>query len=148
MGRFSKYSLELLCLLLVVMLMLSGCGVQEGQDQAPGESAGWEQITMEEAMELMASEEGYVILDVRRSDEFAQGHIPGAVNLANETIGAAESAEDEEIAAVLPDQEQLILVYCRSGNRSKAASQKLEDLGYTNVKEFGGIQSWPGEIEY
>ena len=107
----------------------------------------WAQITMNKAMELMETEESYIILDVRRPDEFAEGHIPGAVNLSNEIIGAAETAEDEEIKNILPDQEQLILVYCRSGNRSKQASEKLEALGYTNILEFGGIIDWPYEVE-
>ena len=149
MKRFlSKYSLELLCLLLSLVLMLSGCSAPGESGAEPGGEIMWKQISMNEAMELMGTEEGYIILDVRRPDEFAAGHIPGAVNLPNEIIGAAESAEDEEIKNILPDQEQLILVYCRSGNRSKQASQKLADLGYRNIKEFGGIQDWPGEIEY
>ncbi len=77
---------------------------------------------------------------MRRADEFAAGHIPGAINVANESIGTAEIPE-------LPDKDQLILVYCRSGRRSKEASQKLADLGYTNIVEIGGILDWPGEIE-
>ena len=87
----------------------------------------------------MQSESGYIILDVRRPDEFAKGHIPGAINIPNESIGS------EEIPA-LPDKQQLILVYCRSGRRSKEAAAKLVKLGYTNVVEFGGIQDWKGEI--
>ena len=149
MKRFlSKYSLELLCLLLALVLMLSGCSAPGESGAEPGGDTMWAQITMNKAMELMETEESYIILDVRRPDEFAAGHIPGAVNLPNEIIGAAESAEDEEIKNILPDQEQLILVYCRSGNRSKQASQKLVDLGYVHIVEFGGIQDWPGEIEY
>lgn len=138
---FSKCSIELLCVLLAIVLMLSGCSAAEEQ---PGGTVMWKQIGMEEAMDLMKSEEKYMILDVRRADEFASGHIPGAVNLANEVIGE----DDAAVEAVLPDKDQLILVYCRSGNRSKQASQKLADLGYTRVVEFGGIQDWPGEIEY
>ena len=86
----------------------------------------------------MNSQSGYIILDVRRVDEFSAGHIPGAINIPNESIG------NEEISA-LPDKGQLILVYCRSGNRSKQASEKLAALGYTNIVEFGGIMDWPGE---
>jgi len=93
---------------------------------------------MKTAMELMEEEEGYIILDVRTPEEFAEKHIPDAVNVPNETIGK------EEIPA-LPQKDQLILVYCRSGNRSKQASEKLVGLGYTNVVEFGGIIDWPGE---
>ena len=94
-------------------------------------------------MELMKSEENYIVLDVRRADEFASGHIPGAVNLANEVIGE----DDAAVNAVLPDKDQMILVYCRSGNRSKTASAKLAQLGYTNIYEFGGINSWKYGVE-
>ena len=95
---------------------------------------------MEEGLELMKEDSGYILLDVRRTDEFEEGHIPGAINIPNESIGTEEIAE-------LPDQKQTIYVYCRSGNRSKQASQKLVDLGYTNVIEFGGIIDYSGEIE-
>ena len=87
----------------------------------------------------MEEESGYIILDVRRPDEFAEGHIPNAINVPNESIGTAEIAE-------LPDKNQLILVYCRSGRRSKEAAEKLVKPGYTNVVEFGGILDWKGEI--
>ena len=87
---------------------------------------------------MMDEESGYIILEVRTPAEFAGKHIPGAVNIPNETIGTTEIPE-------LPDRDQLILVYCRSGNRSKQASEKLVALGYTNIVEFGGINDWPGE---
>lgn len=118
-------------LLLLSVLLLAGCA-------APHATGSYRQITMEDAVLLMESQSGYVLLDVRRPDEFEAGHIPGAINLPNEEIGT------EEIPA-LPDKDQLILVYCRSGNRSKQASEKLAALGYTNVVEFGGILDWPGE---
>ena len=89
---------------------------------------------------MMERESGYIILDVRRADEFAAGHIPGAINVANESIGTEEIPQ-------LPDKQQLILVYCRSGRRSKEAAEKLVKLGYTNIVEFGGILDWKGEIE-
>ena len=89
---------------------------------------------------MMEEETDYIILDVRTTEEYEEKHITGAVNLPNETI------KTEEITQ-LPDKEQLILVYCRSGNRSKQASQKLADLGYTNIVEFGGIKDWTGETE-
>ena len=109
----------------------------EGQsDEGSGQEVTYEQIRLEEAKQLMADEEGYMILDVRTLEEYADGHIPGAICVPNETI-------DD----VMPDKEQLILVYCRSGNRSKQASKKLAELGYSNVKEFGGIMDWDGEIE-
>ncbi|MBS5573113.1 MAG: rhodanese-like domain-containing protein [Clostridiales bacterium] len=94
---------------------------------------------MQEAVEMMAEEENYIILDVRTEAEFASGHIPGAILIPNETIGTEEILQ-------LPDKDQLILVYCRSGNRSRQAADKLARLGYTNIVEFGGINSWPGEI--
>ena len=100
----------------------------------------YRQISVDEATEIMKKESGYIILDVRRPDEFAEGHIPGAINIPNETIGAEEIEE-------LPDKAQLIMVYCRSGRRSKEASEKLIKLGYTNIVEFGGILDWKGEIE-
>ena len=99
----------------------------------------YRQISMDEAVVMMAQESEYIILDVRRPDEFAAGHIPNAINVANEIIGTAEIPE-------LPDKDQLILVYCRSGRRSKEASEKLVQLGYTNIVEFGGILDWTGGI--
>lgn len=102
-------------------------------------TTGYRQVTTEEAVNIMQTEENYVILDVRTAQEFASGHIPGAVLLPNETIGT-------EDIPLLPDKDQLILVYCRSGNRSKQAAEKLAQLGYTNIVEFGGINSWTGKI--
>ena len=90
------------------------------------------------AIAIMEQESGYIILDVRTVEEFSDKHIPGAINIPNETIGTEDIPE-------LPDKDQLILVYCRSGNRSKQASEKLAALGYTNIVEFGGINDWPGE---
>ena len=113
-------------------LLLAGCAAETKENT-------YRQVGMEEAMAIMEQESGYVILDVRRIDEFAEKHIPGAINIPNEEIG------DEPIPQ-LPDKDQLILVYCRSGNRSKQASEKLVALGYTNVVEFGGINDWPGEV--
>ena len=97
-------------------------------------------ITMEEAREIFATDGDYIILDVRRADEFAAGHIPGAINVANENIADTQPAE-------LSDKDQVIYVYCRSGNRSKQASAKLAAMGYTNIIEFGGIIDWTGQIE-
>ena len=98
----------------------------------------YRQISVNEAVYMMEQESDYIILDVRRPDEFAAGHIPNAINVANEIIGTAEIPE-------LPDKDQLIMVYCRSGRRSKEASEKLVELGYTNIVEFGGILDWTGE---
>ena len=116
------------------LMLLSSCG------NAGSSSSGYRQISMDEAVKMMKDEKNYIILDVRRPDEFAEGHIPGAINVPNEEIGTAEIAE-------LPDKSQLILVYCRSGRRSKEASEKLVKLGYTNIVEFGGILDYKGEIE-
>lgn len=123
-----------LFLILLIVLLLTGCAVSTDKDVT------YKQITMSEAVEMMEIESDYIILDVRRPDEFATGHIPNAINIPNESIGTDEISE-------LPDKDQLILVYCRSGNRSKQASQKLVKLGYSNVVEFGGINDWKGEIE-
>ncbi len=125
--------------IILSLLLLVGCAAQPAESTEPTALGSYRQISMDEAVTMMAEEEGYIILDVRRADEFAAGHIPGAINVANESIGTEDIPE-------LPDKDQLILVYCRSGNRSKQASQKLADLGYTNIVEFGGIIDWPGEI--
>jgi rhodanese-related sulfurtransferase len=126
-----KYSVFLI--VVFAILLLAGC--RENQQQEPA----YRQVGMEKAIAMMEEETDYIILDVRRPDEFAAGHIPNAINIANEEIGTEEIPE-------LPEQDQLILVYCRSGNRSKQASEKLAALGYTNIVEFGGINSWPNEI--
>ena len=103
-----------------------------------GGSASYDQISGAEAKALMESESGYIILDVREQDEYDEGHIPGAILIPYGEI--ADRAENE-----LPDKDQLILVYCRSGRRSKIAAEELVKLGYTNVKEFGGIIDWEYE---
>ena len=118
--------------LLLSVLFLAGCALPAGQEVS------YRQINMDEAITMMEEESSYMILDVRTPEEFADKHIPGAINIPNETISTEEIPE-------LPDKDQLILVYCRSGNRSKQASEKLAALGYTNIVEFGGIHDWPGE---
>ena len=121
--------------ILLSALMFTGCaGTSNNQTNT------YRQISMDEAVTMMAEESGYIILDVRRADEFAAGHIPDAINVANESIGTNEIPE-------LPDKNQLIMVYCRSGRRSKEAAEKLVKLCYTNIVEFGGILDWKGEIE-
>ena len=119
--------------ILIALLLLSGCAAQVQKEQS------YRQINMDEAIAMMEAESDYIILDVRTPEEFSEKHIPGAINIANETIGSEEIPE-------VPDKDQLILVYCRSGNRSKQASEKLVALGYTNIIEFGGINDWPGEV--
>lgn len=118
--------------LILLPLLLTACAC----DKTPSNT--YRQISMEEAAAIMEQESGYIILDVRRPDEFAAGHIPNAINVPNENINTSEIAE-------LPNKNQLILVYCRSGRRSKEAAQKLVDIGYTNIVEFGGILDWTGE---
>ena len=117
-------------------MLLTACG----QDIENDQGAVYVNITAEEAKQIMDSEEGYIILDVRTQEEYDQGHIPGAIVISHEEI--AEKAEE-----VLTDKNQLILVYCRSGRRSKITAEALVELGYTNIKEFGGIIDWPYEVE-
>ncbi len=105
----------------------------------PGMVNSYRQISQEEAKEMMKRDDGHVIVDVRRQDEYDAGHIPGAIIIPNESIGTERPEE-------LPDLNQIILIYCRSGRRSKEAAQKLFDMGYTNIYEFGGIITWNGEI--
>ena len=115
--------------------------LKEPADRAENnQEAVYVNITAEEAKQIMDSEEGYIILDVRTQEEYDQGHIPGAILIPDTEVEV--TAED-----VLTDKDQLILVYCRSGRRSKLASEILVELGYTNIKEFGGIIDWPYEIE-
>lgn len=131
------------------VLALSGCSVPGGESaQGTSSSDGasqqaqagtYRQATPEEAQEIMESGEDVVVVDVRTQEEYDTGHIPGAICVPNETI-------EEEAAEALPDKEQTILVYCRSGNRSKQASEKLAAMGYANVVEFGGIADWPGDV--
>ena len=125
-----------LVFLLLAVMMLTACG----QDKENDQGAIYVNITAEEAKQIMDTEEGYIILDVRTQEEYDQGHIPGAIVISHEEI--AEKAEE-----VLTDKDQLILVYCRSGRRSKIAAEALVELGYTNIKEFGGIIDWPYEVE-
>ena len=121
---------------LLALLLLTDCG----QDKENDQGAVYVNITAEEAKQIMDTEEGYIILDVRTQEEYDQGHIPGAIVISHEEI--TEKAEE-----MLTDKNQLILVYCRSGRRSKIAAEALVELGYTNIKEFGGIIDWPYEVE-
>ena len=128
--------MEKLVFLFLAVMMLTACG----QDIENDQGAVYVNITAEEAKKIMDSQEGYIILDVRTQEEYDEGHIPGAIVISHEEI--AEKAE-----GVLTDKNQLILVYCRSGRRSKIAAEALVELGYTNIKEFGGIIDWPYEVE-
>ncbi len=117
---------------LLLLLFLAGCTASNEQENS------YRQISMDEAVTMMEEESGYIILDVRTPEEFRERHIPNAINIPNETIGSEDIQE-------LPDKDQLILVYCRSGNRSKQAFGKLAELGYTNIVEIGGINDWTGD---
>ena len=119
--------------IMISLLALTACGTVSQKNS-------YEQISMDDGLARMASEEGFVLLDVRTAEEFAAGHIPGAMNVANEVIGSEEIPE-------LPDKDQKIYVYCRSGNRSKQAAAKLVKLGYTNITEIGGIMDYHGELK-
>lgn len=120
-------------LILAMLLVLTGCGGTTVENT-------YQQITQEKAKEMMDTQE-VTVLDVREQDEFDAGHIPGAILLPVGTI------TKDTAAAVIDDLDTVVLVYCRSGNRSKTASQALADLGYTNVYEFGGINTWPYDVE-
>ena len=122
-----------LIIMLLISLSLFGMTACDGEN---GKASTYEQITAEQAKTIMDTEKDYVIIDARTEVEFAEGHIENAILIPEYEI--ANRAEKE-----LPDKEQLILVYCRSGRRSKIASEELVNLGYTNVKEFGGIIDWP-----
>lgn len=120
-----------LLLFTTLLFLLTGCSTAKEENT-------YTSITMDEAVSMMETEQNYIILDVRTLDEFKEKHIPGAICVPNESIGEGEIPS-------LPDKEQLILVYCRSGNRSKQASEKLANMGYSNIYEFGGINQWTGE---
>ena len=130
--RNNKIRVAAVAVAALLATLLAACGVSS--------KTSYRQITADEAAQMMQEETGFVLLDVRTQEEYASGHIPGAICISNETIGSEEIPE-------LPDKDQLILVYCRSGNRSKQASQKLAEQGYTNVVEFGGINGWTGDLE-
>lgn len=128
---------RILPLFLLLLLLLTGCG---GTTSNASSESSYQQISQEEAKEMMDTQD-VIILDVREQNEYDSGHIPGAVLLPVGTI-------DEETAAeVIPEKDSTVLVYCRSGNRSKTASSALAELGYTNIYEFGGINTWPYETE-
>ena len=128
---------RILSALLSLVLFLTGCT----SSNTTAQKHGYTQISQEEAKQMMDQLEDVVILDVREQDEFDSGHIPGAILLP---VGT--TAEDSA-AAVIPGKDTTVLVYCRSGNRSKTASDALVKLGYTQVYEFGGINTWPYDVE-
>ncbi len=124
---------RILPLFFSLLLLFTGCGGGTADNS-------YQQITQEEAKEMMDTQE-VIVLDVREQNEYDSGHIPGAVLLPVGTI------DEDTAAAVIPEKDSTVLVYCRSGNRSKTASSALAELGYTNIYEFGGINTWPYETE-
>ena len=138
--------LAIICILLTACGNDSSIGIIGGADgptsiivAEKGEKAMYEQITAEDAKKIMDSGEEHIILDTREQDEFDEGHIPGAILIPYTQI-------ENKAEKMLPDKDKLILVYCRSGRRSKIAAESLSKLGYTNVKEFGGIIDWKYEV--
>ena len=128
-------------LTIIIMLCLTGCSGNDSKTSAPvsqQQILQYKQISQEEAKEMMNREDGHIIVDVRRRDEYDEGHLPDAILITNESIDKTRPQE-------LPDLDKIILVYCRSGRRSKEASEKLAAMGYKNVYEFGGIITWTGE---
>ncbi len=119
----------------ILLLVLTGCG------GTAVEQSTYQQISQEEARNMMDGQEDVIILDVREQEEYDSGHIPGAVLLS---VG---SIDEDSAAAVIPEMDSAVLVYCRSGNRSRNAAAALAELGYTQVYEFGGINDWPYEVE-
>ena len=131
-----KKALSILTIL--ILLLVVGCGASNQSAERAAEST-YSQISQNEAMEMMARDNGHVVVDVRRQDEYDAGRIPGAILIPNESIG-------RDPPEALPDYDQIILIYCRTGNRSKQAAEKLVTMGYTNIYEFGGINTWTGDI--
>lgn len=127
---------QILCVVALFLLIVILVAAKMRGDESVGE---YKSITMEEAREAFEKNGDYFILDVRRAEEFAEGHIPNAINIANEDIISTPPTE-------LLDKKQVIYVYCRSGRRSKEAASKLAAMGYTNIIECGGILDWTGEI--
>ena len=128
--------------LCVLTLGICGCGSAQSSGPTAGKEQGmaaFQRVTSDEAQKMMATETGYLIVDVRTAQEFADGHIPNAINIPNESINATPPKE-------LSDKAQKIFVYCRSGVRSQQAAQKLADMGYTNIVEMGGIKDWHGDV--
>ena len=128
--------MKIVVITLLVLCLLTACGQKTPNPQA----SGYQNITPQQAKEIMDSQTGYVILDTRTQEEFEEGHIPGAILIPYDAV-------TEKAKGILTDKNQLILVYCRSGRRSKLAAEDLVKLGYTNIKEFGGIIDWPYEVE-
>lgn len=134
--------IKLAAVIMVITLALTGCMGQDDkkEDENSGASkSSYKEITQDEAMKMMKKEKGFVIVDVRTEAEYNEGYIEGAINIPIETI-------TDKLPTELKDKKQKIFVYCRFGNRSKAAADKLAKMGYSNIYEMGGIQTWKGKI--
>lgn len=126
--------------ILIINLIVAGVIlVLNRKDKNIEKEATIKHVSMDDIVKIMNENDNYIILDVRTFEEYNEGHIPNAICIPNETIR-------DNLISELPDKEQLTLIYCRSGNRSKQATEKLKKLGYTNLIEFGGIIDWKGEI--
>ena len=125
---------------LLILLFIGGCSLRGQVLDGDGMVNSYKQISQEEAAQMMEEDDGHVIVDVRTQEEYDEGHIPGAICIPNEEIIDTKPE-------LLPDVDQVILIYCRSGRRSKEAAEKLFNMGYTHIYEFGGIIDWTGEIE-
>lgn len=135
-----KARLTFSLILILIFVMSFACGCSSNNDKRNAKSANYEQINQDEAKKIMDTHDDCIILDVRTHEEYDVEHIKNAICIPNETITNEQPYD-------LPNLEQVILVYCRSGNRSKEAAQKLADMGYTNIKEFGGIETWKYDTE-
>ena len=130
----------ILLIIIAIIIIMGGVFKMNKKENVIKKDTDIQHVSMNDIVQIMEENENYIILDVRTLEEYTQGHIPNAICIPNETI-------DESVVNKLPDKNQMILVYCRSGNRSKQAAEKLKKLGYTNLIEFGGIIDWKCEIE-
>ena len=130
----------ILLIIIAIIIIMGGVFKMNKKENVIKKDTDIQHVSMNDIVQIMEENENYIILDVRTLEEYNQGHIPNAICIPNETI-------DESVVNKLPDKNQMILVYCRSGNRSKQAAEKLKKLGYTNLIEFGGIIDWKGEVE-
>ena len=128
-------------LMMLTAFVLPSCFAERKSGKEAGVMNTFKSVSMEEGLKMMAGDSGFILLDVRTPEEYSEGHIPGALQLTNETF------TKEEAEKLMPDKDKRIYVYCRSGRRSKQASQKLVDFGYADVVEFGGILSYSGPVE-
>jgi len=131
---------KIICVILLIVIVIGVVVVLSIKDRNQENKQAIRYVSMDEIKEIMNQNTDYIILDARTIEEYNEGHIPNAICIPNETI-------DESVVTKISRKDQLILIYCRSGNRSKQAATKLANLGYTNLVEFGGIIDWDGEIE-